>query len=281
PAVPVLGGGAPPPSATAPAAAPAAPRVTPAEFLQQLKLELAPELYGAVKQLLATYKSGQNTQQLMEGLVVLLKGSATRHLLAGFVSLLPKSERPKFSQMVSAQAATSALAPATSRQGVAVEAGKAAAAAALATKPAGRAGVQAAAPPTRPASSVVVQPRPTTTQPQVALPAKRPASAEPLRPAQLKGQSVLAPARAAPCKVGAIGTAQETGAKKPRPNGAGGAGASPCCLCKRSPMEVPFAAPCGHKACFTCWQAQLAQHFKCGVCSKQLRRNQLVKLHFE
>ncbi|GFH19872.1 uncharacterized protein HaLaN_16898, partial [Haematococcus lacustris] len=124
--------------------------------------------------------SGQNTQQLMEGLVVLLKGPATRHLLAGFVSLLPKSERPKFSQMV-----------------------------------------------------------------------------------------------------GAVGTAQETGAKKPRPNGAGGAGASPCCLCKRSPMEVPFAAPCGHKACFTCWQAQLAQHFKCGVCSKQLRRNQLVKLHFE
>ncbi|KAL6751109.1 hypothetical protein V8C86DRAFT_3030416 [Haematococcus lacustris] len=252
-----------------------------AEFLQQLKLELAPELYGAVKQLLATYKSGQNTQQLMEGLVVLLKGSATRHLLAGFVSLLPKSERPKFSQMVSAQAATSALAPATSRQGVAVEAGKAAAAAALATKPAGRAGVQAAALPTRPASSVVVQPWPTTTQPQVALSAKRPASAEPLRPAQPKGQSVLAPARAAPCKVGAVCTAQETGAKKPRPNGAGGAGASPCCLCKRSPMEVPFAAPCGHKACFTCWQAQLAQHFKCGVCSKQLRRNQLVKLHFE
>ena len=62
-----------------------------------------------------------------------------------------------------------------------------------------------------------------------------------------------------------------------------GAGPKPCVLCKRAPMEAAHRAPCGHLGCFGCWVGLLARGMrgaKCPVCSRELRRNQLVAAPF-
>ena len=54
--------------------------------------------------------------------------------------------------------------------------------------------------------------------------------------------------------------------------------ADACTVCK-SPMQNPFAAPCGHKACWSCWGPSLAKQ-ACPVCSRRVQKRNLTKAYF-
>ena len=103
--------------------------------------------------------------------------------------------------------------------------------------------------------------------------------AKPLTPVQLQsGTSKPLSARAQPVNVAAR-----------RPPGAGAELSVPvthktvtvpdaCSVCK-SVMQNPFEAPCGHKACMSCWSSALARQ-ACPVCSRRVQKRNLTKAYF-
>ncbi|KAF5829553.1 hypothetical protein DUNSADRAFT_15935 [Dunaliella salina] len=100
------------------AAATAAPaRTSPKEYMDQLKRELPAEMYRTVQSLLSQYRSGKNAQQLIEGLLALLKGPATVHLLQGFTHFLPKSDQPWVREVIKTHMDAAAAAKQNGQQG--------------------------------------------------------------------------------------------------------------------------------------------------------------------
>jgi len=103
--------------------------------------------------------------------------------------------------------------------------------------------------------------------------------AKPLMPVQLQSGIYTQPsARAQP-----VNTAAR------RPPGAGAEQPAPvtrrvvtmpdaCSVCK-SAMQNPFEAPCGHKACMSCWASALARQ-ACPVCSRRVQKRNLTKAYF-
>ena len=57
------------------------------------------------------------------------------------------------------------------------------------------------------------------------------------------------------------------------------AGVCTCSICKKTPMEGAHEAACGHVACYSCWMRALAL-FKCPICGKGIRKQQLVQKYF-
>jgi len=51
-----------------------------------------------------------------------------------------------------------------------------------------------------------------------------------------------------------------------------------CSVCK-SAMQNPFEAPCGHRACMSCWAGALARQ-ACPVCSRRVQKRNLTKAYF-
>jgi len=52
-----------------------------------------------------------------------------------------------------------------------------------------------------------------------------------------------------------------------------------CCICRERP-SAPFQSPCGHIACFLCWQESLAVALECPSCHERTRMRQLTKVYF-
>jgi len=52
-----------------------------------------------------------------------------------------------------------------------------------------------------------------------------------------------------------------------------------CCICRERP-SAPFQSPCGHIACFLCWQESLAVALQCPSCYERTRMRQLTKVYF-
>ena len=53
-----------------------------------------------------------------------------------------------------------------------------------------------------------------------------------------------------------------------------------CSVCQRAEFDNPWQATCGHAACYACWMQYLPRHFKCPVCSRPTRKQQLSRLFF-
>ena len=58
------------------------------------------------------------------------------------------------------------------------------------------------------------------------------------------------------------------------------AGAAACIVCHASPMAAAWAAPCGHLACWPCWQQALQARHACPQCAKPMQRHQLRQKPF-
>ena len=82
---------------------------------------------------------------------------------------------------------------------------------------------------------------------------------------------------------------QPINAAAKRPAGAGAEQSAPvtrkvvtvpdaCSVCK-SAMQNPFEAPCGHRACMSCWASALARQ-ACPVCSRRVQKRNLTKAYF-
>ena len=56
--------------------------------------------------------------------------------------------------------------------------------------------------------------------------------------------------------------------------------AKPCPVCKKPAMENPWAAGCGHQACYGCWLKALAA-MACPVCNKRTHKRNLSKAYFQ
>lgn len=82
-------------------------------------------------------RSGKNTHEFIEGIIALLKGPSTVHLLAGFVSFLPKDKQSWFLEVVKTHSLNAAMAPVTSASAAAAAVKAAAAAAGVAAAGAG------------------------------------------------------------------------------------------------------------------------------------------------
>ena len=60
-----------------------------------------------------------------------------------------------------------------------------------------------------------------------------------------------------------------------------GAGArAECPVCHKAEYDNPWQATCGHAACYVCWMQYLPCHFKCPVCSRPTRKQQLSRFFF-
>ena len=59
--------------------------------MDQLKAELPPEAFEAVKKALKAYKQSGDSNALVDGIVDVLKQPSRHHLLSSFSILLPKS----------------------------------------------------------------------------------------------------------------------------------------------------------------------------------------------
>ena len=59
------------------------------------------------------------------------------------------------------------------------------------------------------------------------------------------------------------------------------AGARAACPGWHKPeFDNPWQATCGHAACYMCWMQYLPCHFKCPVCSRPTRKQQLSRFFF-
>ena len=60
-----------------------------------------------------------------------------------------------------------------------------------------------------------------------------------------------------------------------------GAGArAECPVCHKTDCDNPWQATCGHAACYVCWMQYLPRNFKCPVCSRPTRKQQLGRFFF-
>ncbi|CAL8466940.1 g6476 [Coccomyxa elongata] len=57
-------------------------------------------------------------------------------------------------------------------------------------------------------------------------------------------------------------------------------GQTSCAVCGRTPMQAPWAARCGHVACYGCWGQALAKAHLCPTCGAQAQRHHLVQKFF-
>ena len=53
-----------------------------------------------------------------------------------------------------------------------------------------------------------------------------------------------------------------------------------CPVCHKAEFDNPWQATCGHAACYVCWMQHLPRHFKCPVCSRPTRKQQLSRFFF-
>lgn len=53
-----------------------------------------------------------------------------------------------------------------------------------------------------------------------------------------------------------------------------------CPVCHKPEFDNPWQATCGHAACYMCWMQYLPCHFKCPVCSRPTRKQQLSRFFF-
>ena len=53
-----------------------------------------------------------------------------------------------------------------------------------------------------------------------------------------------------------------------------------CPVCHKAAFDNPWQATCGHAACYVCWMQYLPRHFKCPVCSRPTRKQQLSRFFF-
>jgi hypothetical protein len=68
-------------------------------------------------------------------------------------------------------------------------------------------------------------------------------------------------------------------APAPADTAAGVAASATCGICHCKP-QAPFQSPCGHLACYLCWQTALTTALACPLCGAKTRMRQLAKVYF-
>ncbi|GIL94350.1 hypothetical protein Vretimale_579 [Volvox reticuliferus] len=98
-------------------------RADPKVFMTQLKSELSSQGFKDFQRLMTAYKTSKDLHAFVDGVVALLRGPSTCHLLRGVAAFMPKTEREWFNNIIAvhmrAAAAHAALVGATTTEAMA------------------------------------------------------------------------------------------------------------------------------------------------------------------